>query len=197
LELLRAEWERLGAPIARALAPGIPPAEVESLAEPCGLRVPAELKALWEWHNGVLATSSINADLSIGPGGFDFFSVQQSLKAYEQNRAIHAEPPVPDVGAEDMYWHESWLPFMAQGPQRLYVDCDRRVSGPPGALPIRLVAWEWEGHDVDIAPSLTKAVQTWTWLLSQNYYRVVSDGVRKGWDVDFQAVPMFLRTGLA
>jgi cell wall assembly regulator SMI1 len=193
LESLRVEWQRLGAPIAGALAPGITPEEIDALAEPFGLRVPTELKALWEWHNGVQPTEGPDADLTIGPGGYYFFSDQQALKSYEQNRLIHAEPPAPDLLAADMYWHASWLPFMEQGPQRLYVDCDRRVSAHPGAAPIRLVSWEWEAYDVDIASSLAEAVRTWTWLLSQDFYQVVDEGSRRRWDVDYMSVPLFLR----
>lgn len=198
LESLRRAWERLDAPIVDALAPGITPEEVESLAAPYGLSVPTELKVLWEWHNGVTSNPSSDDDLSIGPGGYDFFSVQTALRAYVQNRELHAEPPDEAPRWSDMYWHRSWLPFMEQGPQRLYVDCDRGLAGRPGATPIRLVTWAWEAYNVDIASSLRQAVRTWVWLLDQDFYRIAGQGSRTLWDVDYLAIPLFLRTsGLA
>jgi hypothetical protein len=61
-------------PTVVALAPGVSPDEVDRLTESYGLRVPVEVKALWEWHNGIVRTTHGN-DFSIGPGGYEFLRV--------------------------------------------------------------------------------------------------------------------------
>lgn len=194
LTLLGEQWVRLGAPISDVLAPGISPVEVDALTEPLGLRVPVELKVLWEWHNGSQAEPRGADDYSIGHGGYEFLSVQDALQQYLGNRQSFAEPEEPDL-LPQMFWHTSWLPFMMQQAQRLYVDCERTVTGHPGAAPVRLVSWEWEAFDVDVAQSVTAAVLTWTWLLEQNYYRVELQGERRVFR-RFSPVPRFLRGGL-
>jgi hypothetical protein len=186
---LEAQWKRLQAPIATALQPGMDPLLIDRLGASEGLRVPTELKVLWSWHNGATRPSVPGVDHSIGPGGYDFLSVEEALEVYRQNREWHAESVDPEDSPET-YWHESWLPFMTQQAERLYVDCERVVTAAPGRSPIRLVSHEWEAFDVDLAASLLDAVWTWTWLLQQNYYTFDEHGQGH---VDFAAVPVFLR----
>jgi hypothetical protein len=186
LEGLRAQWVRLGAPIERLLRPGLEEAEMDSMAAAHNLRLPPELRIWWNWHDGT--ADGPDEERSIGPGSYVFLSLAEALEAYEQNRQIHH--PEPDMG--DMFWHDSWLPFMNQQAQRLYVDCDRLSQ--IGDSPIRLVSWEWEDFDVDRANSLGHAVSMWTWLLSSDFYRWNGEL----WECDFVAIPAFVRvTGMA
>ena len=197
LDCSKSSGFRLGAPILDVLAPGISPDDVDALTEPYGLRVPVEVKTLWEWHNGILTDDPYRADYSIGPGSYDFLSVQGALAEYESNREHHGEPMEPET-APEMYWHKSWLPFMVQQAERLYVDCDRTVFVAWGEAPVRLVGWAWESFDVDVAPSVKHAVSIWTWLLEQDYYRVEQADGQRTWQVDYMAIPEFLRvSGLA
>jgi hypothetical protein len=199
LPALAEQWSRLGAPISEVLAPGISPDEVDRLAEPYGLRVPVEAKALWEWHNGMVPSARerpyFYPGYTIGPGGYVFHSVQEALEQYVVNRETH---PYSEPDWTSIYWRESWLPVMTQDAQRLYVDCQREVQGTPGTAPLRLVEWAWEGFDADIAPSIAAAVRTWTWLLEQDYYRIEDGGGFPAWQCDWEEIPLFLRqSGLA
>ncbi len=81
---------------------------------------------------------------TIGPGGYEFLPLADALQAYTTNREIHG---VPEPEFPDGYWHKSWLPFMTQDAQRLFVDCDRVLLG--GYSPVRLVTWQWDNYEVD------------------------------------------------
>lgn len=190
LEDLERQWRRLDAPIASHLRPGIEPTAVDSLAERHGLKVPLELKVLWNWHDGADGGERPWVEQVIGPGRYQFLSAAESLEAYADNRRIHPEPP--DVGS-DIYWHRSWLPFMRCDAYRLYVDCDRTTWNVDGCTPVRLVRWDWESYDADCAQDLTQAVQQWAWVLKEGYVTYSEGG---GW-VDRDDLPAWLvRTGL-
>jgi hypothetical protein len=91
-----------------------------------------------------------------------------------------------------MYWHQSWLPFMTQDAQRLYVDCDREVTLSEGTSPTRLVAHVWERFDVDRALSLAHTIEIWNYVLAYDYYRVINEA--GNWEADWQAIPTHLRS---
>lgn len=181
-EGLKAEWARLEAPIEHLLRPGLAEDEMDEMAAAHNLRLPPELRIWWNWHNG--AAEGSDQERSIGPGGYVFLSLAETLKAYEENRQIHQ----PDPDMVDTFWRDSWVPFMNQDAQRLYVDCER--LGEFGDSPIRLVSWEWDTFETDRAMSLGHAVSMWTWLLASDFYRW--DG--QLWECDYQAIPAFLRS---
>lgn len=188
LDELNAQWVRLGAPIARALRPGLSEQQLDAVAERLGVSLPRELRELWAWHDG----ADPDSYRDIGPGGYEFLSTEEVVEAHGMNRAIHAESPAPDVLPE-MFWHESWIPFMTQDAQRLYVDAARETT--TGSSPVRLVTWEWEDFTVDRAPSLAAAVSMWTWLLESGYYRWSGDSY--GEPVDYSQIPLFARWTMA
>jgi cell wall assembly regulator SMI1 len=156
--------------------------QLDAVAAKLSVSLPLELRQLWAWHDG--ADPSSRSD--IGPGGYEFLTTQEVIAEHRSNREVHPKSWAEEMGAPDMYWHASWIPFMTQGPQRLYVDADRGSWRSP----IRRVSWEWEDFDVDIAPSLAAAVSMWTWLLASDYYGW--DG-RTGEPVDYTAIPLFAR----
>lgn len=58
-----------------------------------------------------------------------------------------------------------------------------------------MVTWEWSEYDVDRAMSVQQVISTWTWLLTQGFYRVTD---KSFWDADWERIPSFVRrTGLA
>lgn len=185
LERLRAEWERLNAPVAGALRPGLGESELAVVEERLQLRLPTELKILWSWHDGCDA----GVDRRIGPGSYEFLSSADAVAEYHFNLSVHPEEPDSD----GLFWRRTWVPFMKQDTQRLYIDTERHTLA--GASPVRLVTWEWEDFDVDRAPSLAAAVSMWTWLLSADYYRWTG----RGWDESrpHSDIPLFARWTLA
>lgn len=188
LNQLKTQWIRLGAPIARALRPGLSDGQLDVVAQRLGLELPREVRELWAWHDGADPTSPRD----IGPGGYEFLTTDEVVSTYEANLSRHAESPDPHV-VPDMYWHRSWIPLMVQGAQRLYVDARRATT--TGVSPVRLVSWEWEDFTVDRAPSLAAAVSMWTWLLESDYYRW--DGNDLGEPVDYATIPVFARLTMA
>lgn len=196
LHALEAQWRRFDAPIVNALEPGISPEQIDDLAAPYGLEVPTELKALWGWHNGAGLISPNHGRWTMGPSGYEFLSAQSSLDSYAFNRRVH-DAPDSDL-LPDLFWHESWLPFMTAGAERLYVDCDR--TDQFGASPVRQVSWEWENFQVDRATSVAQVIRIWTWLLEQDLYRLVrhESGVALWEPIEWTRIPNFVRsTGLA
>lgn len=184
---LEAQWHRLGAPVARALRPGLSERGLDSLAAALDVDLPRELRELWAWHDG--AEPGVRG--SIGPGGYEFLTTEEVVAQHRMNLEVHAESPDPEA-APDLFWHRSWVAFMVRGAQRLYVDTARRPTS--GVSPVRLVSWEWEDVDVDRAPSLAAAVSMWTWLLQSGAYRWDADGREHD---DWNAVPLFARWSLA
>jgi cell wall assembly regulator SMI1 len=188
LDELNAEWERLNAPICVALRPGLSGQQLADLDDRLGVELPEELRELWSWHDG----ADPGSRRDIGAGGYEFLTTDEVVAAYEANLQAHPRSPESDIIPE-MYWHRSWVPFMTQGPQRLYVDAARAATS--GLSPVRLVTWEWDGFDVDRAPSLRAAVSMWTWLLRSDYYRWDASGF--SYPVDYAEIPLFARLTLA
>jgi hypothetical protein len=194
LEALETAWTDLGAGIASQLRPGLSDAEMDEMAAPFGLAIPLELRVWWNWHDGAdIPAGGSREHRAIGPGVYEFLPLDEALKEYEANRRVNSSPGAPTL--PDMYWHRSWLPFMRQQAERLYIDCDRILFDE--CSPVRLVTWEWEHYNVDRAISLTHAVSLWQWLLTSGYYRW-EGSVRGGsWSFDYGSIPLFARwTGL-
>jgi cell wall assembly regulator SMI1 len=188
---LEAQWRRLDAPIAMRLRPGLSDADLAAVGHRLGgVSLPTELRQLWAWHDG----AEPGGRRDIGPGAYDFLTTDEVVAAHQRELRIQGTPvEADDSEVADMYWHRSWVPFMTQGPQRLYIDCARRTT--TGLSPVRLVTWEWENHDVDRATSLTAAVSLWTWLLGCNYYHWGEGGVGK--PIAYDDIPLFARLTLA
>ena len=119
-----------------------------------------ELRTAGEWPG-----SANDNRMTIGPGLYEFLPLQGALAKYEQNRRTHSGPDG---------WRDSWFPFMTQGAQRLYLDCDDVTLDQHS--PVRLVSWEWDMPTVARAWSLTHAVTLWVWLLESDYYLWEAEG---------------------
>jgi cell wall assembly regulator SMI1 len=187
LDALKAQWIRLGAPIVDGLRPGLSAEQLDDVAARLDLELPQELRILWTWHDGAAPHPVHRA---IGPGGFEFLTSDEVVAARDLNLQIH---PAEDAPFPGMFWRRTWIPFMNQAAQRLYVDAARETCSQ--ASPVRLVCWDWEDFDVDVASSLGAAVSMWTWLLESDYYcRMESGGIEP---VDVDKIPLFARWTLA
>jgi hypothetical protein len=190
LERLGQQWQRLGAPIASYLRPGLSARDIDALAEAHGLTIPPELRVWWAWHDGAARPAEVPLySASIGPGSLTFLGLRESLDAAASNRSIHAK----SEGLGDLYWRDAWLPILICDATRVYVDCPRVT--PEGYSPLRVVVWEWAGYSVDRAPSLTAAVHMWAQLLEDDHYRIVShpSGGWPMWECDYDGLPMEAR----
>lgn len=163
---LGSEWERLRAPIADALRPGLPSADLRNLFAPRGLEVPPELTVLWGWHNGATAGE-------VGPGGFAFLSAEQALE-HRDERLVESPQSKAPKDWPDLYWHASWIPFMTFHSSVLYVDTAR--TGQFGSSPVRMVNHHWEYYNADRAMSVAHLFRMWVCLLEADAYHVVTSG---------------------
>jgi hypothetical protein len=59
-------WRACGAPVADALRPGLTDDEMDALTAPLGIRLPAEARRWWGWHDGANAKPGYEAPL-LGP----------------------------------------------------------------------------------------------------------------------------------
>jgi hypothetical protein len=168
--------------------------KITDLAARHGLEIPLELRVWWNWHDGAVPLSGAPTNLRrIGPGGYEFLPLTEALSAYEFNRRVHHGDLDSDGVPTTSRWEPAWLPFMTQGAERLYVDCDRVFFGE--FTPVRLVSWGWELPEVDRATSVTHAVTLWLWLLESGFYKW--DNAIPGWDYDTAEIPDFVHwTGL-
>lgn len=169
LDGLEREWRRLGAPIADGLQPGLALEAIDQIAEVQGWTIPYEFRVLWNWRNG----ADPSRPRSIGPGGYEFLSLQEALSETARQRELFPDTPQyrPAV------WQPYWLVVMTQGPQRLYADCRTdRPFGTPGIAPLGLAPLEWEDADLARARSLLEATALWRWLLEAGYYHLSTHG---------------------
>lgn len=181
LQELETWWRDLGAPIATALRDPVSEDAFPSTGLP--FEIPVELRVWWTWHDGVEAAAS---RATIGPGNYRPLSLAESVEQYHRNRTLHPAEDAEANGVPEMYWHETWLPILVAGAERLYVDCSEQ---PRAASPIRLVTDDWEDAAVARTPSLADAVAMWVQALAEGFYRWSEEGGGR-WSVDYPALPL-------
>jgi len=187
LEKLEAQWQRHGAGIADALAPGLPQDQLDELMAPLGLTLPVELRAWWGWHNGTTADPNDSYTRNIGPG-YDYISLEEAIVHYRQARALW---PAPVDRDPEQYWHQTWLPvlILASHGQGIYVDCVVPVGEP---TPLYLRSREWDDYLRPRAASFTEFIAACVDALRDDVYFWV-DG---GWDFDRSRFPYLPGSGV-
>lgn len=189
LEQLEAQWHRHGAGIAGVLAPGLSEDQIGELMAPLGLTLPVELRAWWGWHNGTTAAPDDDARI-IGPGLFDFISLEDAIVHYRQARALL---PAPVDRDPEQYWHQTWFPVLthASHGQGIYVDC---VVPPGEPTPLYLRSREWDDYLRPRAASFTEFIAACVGALRDKVYFWV-DGVG-AWELDDRRHPYLPGSGL-
>lgn len=114
----------MGAPVAEGLRPGLTEEEIDALTAPLGLRLPADARELFAWHDG--GPLPVDRDLSIGPPNILLPLSDQVANCWKERD--FAEGLVRDgtlESAEDE-WGPSWFPVLSGSVSRslIVVDCD-------------------------------------------------------------------------
>ena len=138
---LEARWHAEGAPITERLTPGLSDEEIDAITAPLGIRLPAEARLWWQWHNGVPASAvTLRAERTIGGPYYEYIPLEEAAADYRQVRKIAAEV-VRDMDQDvDDFWHPSWWPISSDlGGAWIAcpVRCRRRRSDADPGHPLR------------------------------------------------------------
>ena len=190
LETMEGAWREEDAPIVPLLRPGLTDEQIDDLCQPLGLAVPLELRVWWNWHDGADLPSNGNGAHRAINSWSEFLPLASALELCQRKRQWFP------VDGDEPYWKESWLPFShAGGPDTLFVDCARIVH--PDTAPVRVQDHDWQRVEVDAANSLTHAVALWSWVAQSGIRRWDSEADLPHWELDWDAVPLFIQwTGL-
>jgi hypothetical protein len=176
LDRLEAVWRSQGALIADHLMPGATSDHLDGLEARMGQPIPPELRAWWQWHDGV---ERLGPGTGIGPIGPGFWDFKSSIEAVEDRANQLATNPE---------WERGWLPVVRQDAYALFVDCHSVT--PVGTVPVR--SWDHTPMDpyTPAAGCFTLAVLIWTELLEQGVYHWNVE--HRGWDLDQARLPRSL-----
>jgi hypothetical protein len=138
LQLLHVYEERLrsvGAPVAEWVRPGLTAEQIEETVAPLGLRLPAEARVWWEWHDGATVEGR---ERLLGPSN-ECLTLEDAMEVYQECRATAEETagawPENDP---DFLWSPAWFPVSGwQLP--IVVDCS---VADYQSTPIRFVDWQ-------------------------------------------------------
>jgi hypothetical protein len=165
----------------RHLRPGLSDAQIDALTGGLPFRVSAELRAFYNWHDGV--TEHPRPEWPYFPGGGILTPLGIAVEEYHE---WASDPPVPG-----RVYQPTWFPINSMDGIAIVLDCDV----PDGAAsPVHIVDHkaEWRYHRV---PSLLHAVQLWNQMLDEGYW--VYDESEGEWEDHFSDIPVELQvTGL-
>jgi cell wall assembly regulator SMI1 len=138
LEQLLLAQEASGAPLRRYLRPGAPESEVRVRLESLGLTAPADLVALYGWHDGIdqSAWEADGSDLIL-----DFFPyatfkpLGRAVADYVELKDAWQKTPMYErylAGSDPGfgYWRSEWFPLFESDRWRHAIDCAGHVHPP-------------------------------------------------------------------
>ena len=164
LQRLERNWAAQHAPIVTHLAPGLPAAEQNALLADLGLRMPAEGRIWWGWHNGFIGHVANYTETLVGACSLFPYSLSESVAEHERRREVARTITTED--AQDYYWEKHWLPILgSSGMRTVVIDCSC-----PDATPIRVVNWEGPDFRDVRADSLAQVVGWWNMLLETGHW---------------------------
>ena len=76
---LEVRWRAQEAPILERLTPGLSVEEIDAVTAPLGVRLPAEARLWWQWHNGVPgAKGSLRVLRTIGGPYYEYIPIEEA-----------------------------------------------------------------------------------------------------------------------
>jgi hypothetical protein len=130
LGALEREWQRLQVSWFDDLLPGLPDDEIDALAETAGLRIPAEARQLWRWHDATPGTTLITPC-------YQLMRLTWAIRDHANGMSIAAEMSTnpltrPAPPRADEVFRPSFLAvFAATGPDTAAVDCAEQGDESP------------------------------------------------------------------
>jgi cell wall assembly regulator SMI1 len=194
LESLRERWERIGAPIALGLAPGLSEDEIDSRMEPIGLTLPTEARLWFRWHDGVPHVVPPLLKEARWLGLYEFMQLAEAVEEYKKWIAISHEAATADragrTGDPEFVWVRAWFPFLSSGGGYPVV-CD--CAGDP-ADPAPIHSYHAEFYEESRRPVVQSFGTMVRWFVQAIdagawYY----DQYRGQWGYEPQRVPPELR----
>lgn len=186
LEELEGHWRRQQAPVLERLLPGLTDEEMDESTRPIGLRLPAEARVWWGWHDGATPVSP-PALRELGPAKA-FMQLREAIAYYRMMRDVALETvseatagePERGLADPDYYWHPSWFPITVPT-WTIACDCSVPDNAP---TPIRSVshAGDPEGFMEPKAQSLGELVSLWVRALETGAWHYNPE--RVGWDAN-------------
>jgi hypothetical protein len=105
---LEARWRAQSAPIVERLTSGLTSEDIDAITAPLGVRLPAEARQWWQWHNGVPSAYGDRRVLrTIGGPYYEYIPLEEAATEYRQLREIAAAVASAPRHADD-FWHPSW-----------------------------------------------------------------------------------------
>jgi hypothetical protein len=150
---LEQRWRDQGAFIVGALRPGLSDAEMDVLTEPVGLRLPAEARRWWAWHDGAAPqVPGLDIAARLGPVR-EFLPLARVVLDCREMREIMYE----DEDESTANWKHGWLPI--DGNKRPTVfDCSVAFDAP---VPVRSYFIEDPTAGQDGVRSIGELVGIW------------------------------------
>lgn len=166
LETLEQQWRRSGAPIAGRLAPGLADEQIDRLTAPLGLRLPADARELFAWHDGAQGAGADS--LSIGPPNAFLPLSAQVAQCLTERRYADEHVRLGLFEAADDSWGAQWFPLLSgqSGRQLIVIDCAVPEGEP--AL-VGHVAKEVR-HLPSATVTLTEIAEFWLQCFEQGWY---------------------------
>ncbi|MDX6216561.1 MAG: hypothetical protein QOG99_2145 [Frankiales bacterium] len=188
LPRLETQWVEQNAPIANHLQRGLTDEQVAAIEAALEVPLPAEVKLLWQWHDG---TDSDNSwDSCVVVGGWQFLSSAQALAMRSQRLQANGRPyPEPDPDEWEGDWHPAWLPIAFADACVLFVDVRQASQG--GTVSVRRHDWCPDDPFTPVVGSIAALLAVWVDVLEKRYEFWAVDG--GGIDGDPDAIPLGYR----
>jgi hypothetical protein len=151
---LEARWRGLGVALLDGLRPGLPMEDMHGLAEPLGLRLPAEARTWWGWHDGVRG----RVPSRMNGADWAFLPLESALAETAWRRESWLSPAGADA---ERFWSTSWL-VLSTNMHGAAIVIDALDDSAP-ASPVRYIETEDSRSSVDPATRSMGEMVSW-WL---------------------------------
>ena len=150
-EDLKQRWRDQGAPLVNHLRPGLSDDEMDALTAEVGIRLPAEARVWWAWHDGGENRGQPgDRALEMGPG-HSFLSLAEAIHGCRMWRRVYEDfdPPI---------WQPGWLPITSSE-REVVIDCGVGSDDP---IPVYSVfSQAFTEDDPPAAGSMGELVEIW------------------------------------
>jgi hypothetical protein len=183
----------LGAEIHGALQPGLSRDKIDAATARVGLRLPDDVAALWQWHDG--ATPITDTSQLLGGMHWAFLPLEATVDLYSDllRRGAELDERI-DCAGQSVYWHPQWWPLVGDSE---YVTADLGASDAASGTKIFLVDWAAgpPEHDAPSLPGLDAVVRLWLTAIRDSAWTYRPSGRwLEHWD---QLPDLAKQTGLA
>jgi hypothetical protein len=149
---------------------------MDDLTRPLGVRLSAEARAWWGWHDGADPALRLGTERDLGGPFQAFLTLEEAVSSYRTNRDFL----VNDKGERyEEIWRASWFPVTAyKHGDFLVCDCGVAHRAPS---PIHVVEWE----DPDPSPraaSFEEMISAWVEAIASGRWLYNSD--TRSWYTD-------------